>query len=139
MESESHSVVSDSLPPHGVHSPWNSPGQNTGVGSHFLLQGIVPTQGSTPGLPHCRWILYQLSHKGSPEDPKLFPSQRKHTRKKYVIQINGEYCALYNMVNFIKSYYPIDDILLLSFKAFLPRDFYSSNSASWTFFFHNIH
>jgi len=49
-----------------IVSPWNSPGQNTGVGSLSLLQGIFPTQGSNPGLPHCRWILYQLSHKGSP-------------------------------------------------------------------------
>ena len=64
-ESESHSVVSDSLWPHGLYSPWNSLGQNTGVGSLSLLQGIFPTQGSNPGLPHCRWILYQLSHKGS--------------------------------------------------------------------------
>ena len=48
------------------HSPWNSPGQNTGVGSISLLQGIFPTQGSNPGLPHCWQILYQLSHKGSP-------------------------------------------------------------------------
>ena len=45
-------------------SPWNSPGQNTGVGSLSLLQGIFPTQGSNPGLPHCRQILYQLNHKG---------------------------------------------------------------------------
>ena len=58
-------VVSDSLRPHGL-STWNSPGQNTGVGSLSLLQGIFPTQGSNPGLPHCRQILYQLSHKGSP-------------------------------------------------------------------------
>ena len=49
-----------------LYSPWNSPGQNTGVGSLSLLQRIFPTQGSNPGLPHCRWILYQLSHKGSP-------------------------------------------------------------------------
>ena len=48
---------------HGLYSPWNSPGQNTGVGSFSLLPGISPTQGSNPGLPHCRWILYQLSHK----------------------------------------------------------------------------
>ena len=47
-------------------SPWNSPGQNTGVSSLSLLQGIFPTQGSNPGLPQCRRILYQLSHKGSP-------------------------------------------------------------------------
>ena len=48
------------------HSRWNSPGQNTGVGSIPLLQGIFPRQGSNPGLPHCWQILYQLSHKGSP-------------------------------------------------------------------------
>ena len=69
-ESESHSVVSDSLRPHGLYSPWNSPGQNTGVGSLFLLQGIFPTQGSNPGLLHCRRILYQLSYQGSP--PRLW-------------------------------------------------------------------
>ena len=65
--SESCSVVSDSFWPHGLYNPWNSSGQNTGVGSLFLLHGIFPTQGSNPGLPHCRQILYQLSHKGSPE------------------------------------------------------------------------
>ena len=64
--SESLLVVSDSLWPHGLYSPWNSPGQNTGIGSLFLLQGIFPTQGLNPGLPHCRWIPYQLSLKGSP-------------------------------------------------------------------------
>ena len=46
--------------------PRNSPGQNTGVGSLSLLQGTFPTQGSNPGLPHYKWILYQLSHEGSP-------------------------------------------------------------------------
>ena len=46
--------------------PWNSPGQNIGVGSLSLLQGIFPTQGSNSGLPYCRCILYQMSHKGSP-------------------------------------------------------------------------
>ena len=65
--SKSHSVVSASLWPHRLCSPWNSPGQNTGVGSPSLLQGIVPTQGSHLGLPHCRRILYQLSHKGRPQ------------------------------------------------------------------------
>ena len=61
-ESESRSVVCDSLWPHGLDSPWNSPGQNTGVASLSLLQGIFPTQGANPGLLHCRQILYQLSH-----------------------------------------------------------------------------
>ena len=61
--SEGCSVVSNSLRPHGRYS---SPGQNTGVGSLSLLQGIFPTQGLNPGPPHCRQILYQLRHKGSP-------------------------------------------------------------------------
>ena len=60
--SESRSVMSDYLRPHGLHSPWNSPGQNTGVGSLSLLHRVFPTQGWNPGLPLCRWILYQLSH-----------------------------------------------------------------------------
>ena len=65
-ESESHSVVSNSLRPHRLDNTWNSPGQNTGVSSLSLFQGIFPTQGLNPGLPQCRWILYQLRHKGSP-------------------------------------------------------------------------
>ena len=44
--------------------PWNFLGQNTEVGSLSLLQGIFPTYGLNPGLPHCRWILYQLSYQG---------------------------------------------------------------------------
>ena len=66
IESESRSVMSDSLRPHELYSPWNSPDQNTRVGSLSFLLGIFPTQGFNPGLPHCRRILYQLSHKGSP-------------------------------------------------------------------------
>ena len=65
-ESKSHSVVSNSLRPHGLNSPWHSPGQNIGVDSLSVLQGIFPTQGLNPDLPHCKWILYQLSHKRSP-------------------------------------------------------------------------
>ena len=65
LKSESRSVVSNSLQPHGLYSPWNSLGLNTGVGSLSLLQGVFQTQGLNPGLPHCRQILYQLSHKGS--------------------------------------------------------------------------
>ena len=59
-ESESCSVMSDSLRPHGLYSLWNSPGQNTGVGSFSLRQGIFPTKRLNPGLPHCRRILYHL-------------------------------------------------------------------------------
>ena len=56
--------MSYSLWPHGLSSPWNSPGLNTGVGSLSLLQGIFPTQGLNPCLPHCRQILYHLSYQG---------------------------------------------------------------------------
>ena len=63
---KSGSAVSYSLWPGGLYSPRSSPGQNTGAGSLCLLQGIFPTQGSNPGLPYCRRILYQLTHKGSP-------------------------------------------------------------------------
>ena len=70
-QSESRSLLSDSLQPHGLYltrllCPWNFPGKNTGMGSHFPLWGIFPTQGSNPGLLHCRQILYCLSHQGSP-------------------------------------------------------------------------
>ena len=71
-ESESHSVMSDSLGPHGLYSPWNSPGQSTGVGSLSLLQGIFPNEESNPGPPHCRQILYQLSLQRSPINQYIY-------------------------------------------------------------------
>ena len=79
LESESRSVVSDSLRPHGLYRPWDSPGQNTGVGSLSLLQGIFPNQGANPGLPHRRWILYQLSHNGSHTLSPPFRISRPHS------------------------------------------------------------
>ena len=73
-ESASPSVVSDSFPPHGLHRPWDSPGQNTGVCCHSLLQGIFPTQGLNPGL-QCRQILYlSISSPGHPVTPRRLPS-----------------------------------------------------------------
>ena len=61
--------MSDSLRPHGLYSPWNSPRQITGVGISSLLQRIFPTQESNRGLLQvdCRWILHQLRYQGSPE------------------------------------------------------------------------
>ena len=63
----SHSVESDSFRPRGLYPtrllcPWDSLGKNTEMGCHALVQGIFPTQGSNPGLLHCRQILYRLSH-----------------------------------------------------------------------------
>ena len=68
MEVEVQVLVSQSCPTLLLTRflcPWASPGKNTGVGYHFLLQGIFPTQGSNPGVLHCRKILYHLSHWGS--------------------------------------------------------------------------
>ena len=88
-ESVSRSVVSNSLWLHGLYSPWNSPDQNTGVDSHSLFLGLFSTQGLNPGLPHCRWILYQLSHKGSPRILEWvvypFSSRSSQTRNQTVV------------------------------------------------------
>ena len=68
----------------------NSPGQNTGLGSFSLLQGIFPTQGSNPGLPHCGRILYQLSHKGSPRilEWVAYPFSRGSLRPRDLTQVS---------------------------------------------------
>ena len=65
---QSHPTLCDPMDcsPPGEFCPWNSPCKKGTVGCHSLLQGIFPTQGSNPGLPLCRQILYHLSHKGSP-------------------------------------------------------------------------
>ena len=73
----SHSVVSDSVrpqrwPPTRLPRPWDSPGKSAGVGCHFLLQGISPAQGLNLGLPHCRRILYHLSHGEAPRTLEWF-------------------------------------------------------------------
>ena len=79
--------MSNSLRPHGMWParllcPWDSPGRDTRVGCHALPQGIFPTQGSNPGLPHCRQILYHLSRQ---ENPRILewiahPSSRGTSR-----------------------------------------------------------
>ena len=76
------SVVFNSLWPHGLQParplhPWNSPGKNTVVNCHSLLQGIFLTQGSNPGLLHCRQTLYCLSHKTYSQRENLGSSRRK--------------------------------------------------------------
>ena len=64
VKSENCSAMSNSLRPHGLYSPRNSPGQNTGMGSLSFLQGIFPTQRSNPSLPHCRFF---------PAEPQVKP------------------------------------------------------------------
>ena len=97
--SGSGSVMSDSLRPHALYSPWNSPGQNTGVGSLSLLQGIFPTQGWNPGLPHHRWILYQLSHQGSPILLRLYRISVCFKLKILLTQIAMVTCCIWMCFN----------------------------------------
>ena len=86
-ENESHSVMYDFLRPHGLYSPWNSPGQNTGVGSHSFLQGIFPTQGSNPGLPGLQADYLPAKPQGKPKNSgvgslsllqRIFLTQESH-------------------------------------------------------------
>ena len=94
-QSESRSVMPNSLWPHRLYSRWNSPDQNTGVGGLSLLQGIFPTQGLNPGHPYCRQNLYQLSHQGSPRIlewavhpfQQIFPTQESKQGLLYCRQI----------------------------------------------------
>ena len=86
--SVSHSVMPDSLRPHGLQPtsllcPWDFPGKNTGMGCHFLLQGIFPTQGSNPGLLYCRQILLPSELQEKPKLSKL----KKTTKLIYVAAI----------------------------------------------------
>ena len=88
--------MSDSLWPYGLQPtrllcPWDSPGKNTGVGSHFLLQGIFLTQGSNLGLLYCRQILPCLSHQGRPEklEAAFFGSWPFPPSSKHIISISA--------------------------------------------------
>ena len=88
------SVVFDSLQPHGLQPaglfcPWNSPGKNTAVGSHSLLQRIFLTQGSNLGLPHCRQILYCLSHQGSPQAKAIRNSRVRRSSLWCSVQVSS--------------------------------------------------
>ena len=106
--------------PHGLYSPWNSPGQSTGVGSLSLLQGIFPTQGSNTDLPHCRQILYQLSHSLvlRNSDPEIFQtltvsySLSYHLLDIYYIPyISYIFCTIYHLFHLCGSIW----ILLVCF------------------------
>ena len=138
VKSESHSVVSNFLLPHGLHSLWNFLGQNTGMDSFSLLQGIFPTQGLNPGLTHCRRILYQLSHRGKPRNtvvgnlslledlpnpgiepvsltsPALAGVTLSYFFKKHLLiinYVNGE-CSIQHIIVSEKHYKPVVTIIL---------------------------
>ena len=96
-ESESHSVVSSSLRPHGLYSQWNSPDQNTGVGSLSFLQQIFPTQELNWSLLHCRWILYQLSQQESPRiwDWLAYPFSSRSSRPRNWTGVSSSACRFF--------------------------------------------
>ena len=71
-------TVKSILQPTRLLCLWDFPRKDTGVGCHYLLQGIFPTQGSNPGLPYCRWILYHLSHRGSTKQDRSSDSGLGH-------------------------------------------------------------
>ena len=84
-------VVSNSLQPHRLYSarllhPWDSPGKNSGVGCHLLLQGIFLTQGLNPGLLHCRQTLYHLSYQAG-KVVKNLPANAGDTRDECLIPV----------------------------------------------------
>ena len=78
--------------------PWDFLGKSTGVGCHFLLQGIFPTQGSNSGLPHCRQTLYRLSHQGSPENYKTLIKEIKDDTNRW----RNIPCSWIGRVNIVK-------------------------------------
>ena len=92
-----------SPPGSSVHS--DSPGKNTGMDCHALLQGIFPTQGSNPGLPHCRWILYHLSHQGSPRRLEwvAYPFSRGSSRPRGSSQPRDQVGVSYTAGRFFTS------------------------------------
>ena len=121
-ESERHLLVFSSLRPHELYSPWNSLGQNNGVGSLSLLQGIFPTQGSNPGLLHCRQILLPAEPQGKPKNTGvgslcllqgIFPTQESnwgllHCRQiLYKLSYEGSpgfgKCALFTILTFSET------------------------------------
>ena len=97
----SRSVVSFrpcGLQPTRLLFPWDSPGKNTGVGSLSFLQGIFPTQGLNPGLPHCRQFLYRLCHRGSPRSHMPWDQKKKKIlfnlkKKKQTSTPRGSHCS----------------------------------------------
>ena len=108
----------DSLWPHGRRShpmdviairlrcPWDFPGKNTGVGCHFLLQGIFPTQVSNPGLLHCRPMLHRLRHQGRPYLSMPLNENNIGFTKRRVILEHFYICCRFSIFLRTKPFYP---------------------------------
>ena len=110
------SVMSDSGQPYGLQPtrllcPWDSPGRNTGVDFHALFQGIFLTQGLKPGLLHCMWTLYHLSHEGSLQDvgnnlkiPKIRNASAGREGEECIVLLRG-LCSLKQEIENVKHFY----------------------------------
>ena len=137
--------MSDSLQSHGLYSQWNSPGQNTGVGRLSLLQGIFPTQGSNPSLPHCRQILYQLSHR---ENPMLFLQSRTTLHYLFIffliyylleysdLQHCVSFCYKANRISYTYTYiHSFSDFILINVITVLEWNFLCYTGGSYHLFY----
>ena len=121
--------MDSSLPGSSVHG--DSPGKNTGVGCHALLQGIFPTQGWNSGLLHCRQILYQLSHQGSPKIVEwvAYPSSRGPSQPRNqtgVFCIAGGFFASWATREAQSNHTPIK----INLKK--PKNVFSYSSGAWS-------
>ena len=114
--------MSDSWQPHGLYSPWNSLGQNTGVSSLSLLQGIFPTQGSKPGLLNCGRILYQLSHKGSPSETLCRHQLIWCVTEFCLVRLNWKSCWDAPEIFLSDNVYPSSTLLSASWNEFVMTD-----------------
>ena len=98
-KNESHSVMSDCLRPYGLYRSWNSPGQNPGVGSLSLLQGIFPTQGWNPGLPLAGGFFTNWAIRESPKWIHFFtidePTLTQPSHTKSIVYITVHYVMLH--------------------------------------------
>ena len=118
MVGVSHLVVPESLWPHELYStrllcPWDFPGNNTGVGCHFLLQGIFPTQGSNPSLPHCMLFLYLWDIKEAHLSIVLLLQQPKRT--KTLLQQPQQTMTPWSIVPSLNRLWSLGDVLVISF------------------------
>ena len=125
------SVVSDSLRPHGLQPtrllcPWGFLGKISGVVCHFLLQGIFPSQGSIPGLPHCRQMLYRLSHQGRGTAIINVTVKHSASRKYPIINIptvpqRSSYCGISHYKSTLEISRNFSSLILSSFFSHILR------------------
>ena len=132
-------VISSSVWPYGLQQarllcPWDSPGKNTGEGCHALFQGIFLTQGSNPGLPHCRQILYHLNHQEAPmlwKNPNELFGQPNNIGNIYTISkiTAGNWVPRVNRWHVNKGFHGPKDLGNINLRN-IQQDFYSRHCGS---------